>query len=533
MTIATIDDSLSPLRAVSYVRVSTTGQARRGTDPDGLSIPAQREANRRRALEIGALVAAEFIERGRSGRSMERPELQRLLRYIQDTTVDFVIVHKIDRLARNRADDAAITKAILETGAHLVSTTEAISTTPSGRLLHGIMASIAEFYSQNLATEVTKGMRQKATQGGTPGRAPLGYLNQHHIEDGREIRTVTVDPERGPHLAWAFHAYATGEWSMDEIASELNARGLTTKPGPNTPARPLTIRSVHHILRNPYYAGVVTFNGVEHPGTHEPLVDAATWASVQGILVSRRNGERSRTHDHYLKGTVYCLGCGYRLILQHTRRRERLYEYFLCHRGKAGCPQRKALPVAQVEQRVADCYRGIALTVAQRERIEGIALARLRRQHEANAARIDDLDQETAALEANQAKLLDAYYADAVPHSLFLAEQRRLKAEHAKLVRERKSAAADLAELEQGIREALDLLQDAHATYERSPAHIRKQLNRTLFARILLGPDTDDIRVELNEPYTTLSAGHPDGHDAIEHQNLAQHVAARGSDKDI
>jgi DNA invertase Pin-like site-specific DNA recombinase len=122
-----------------------------------LSIPAQREANRRRALEMGALIVAEFIERGCSGRSLERPELQRMLRYIQDTLVDFVIVHKIDRLARNRADDAAITKTILETGAHLVSTTEAISTTPSGRLLHGIMASIAEFYSQNLATEVTKG----------------------------------------------------------------------------------------------------------------------------------------------------------------------------------------------------------------------------------------------------------------------------------------------------------------------------------------------------------------------------------------
>jgi hypothetical protein len=353
-----------------------------------LSIPAQREANRRRALEMGALIVAEFIERGCSGRSLERPELQRMLRYIQDTLVDFVIVHKIDRLARNRADDAAITKTILETGAHLVSTTEAISTTPSGRLLHGIMASIAEFYSQNLATEVTKGMRQKATHGGTPGRAPLGYLNHRHIEDGREIRTVTVDPDRGPHLAWAFSAYATGEWSMDEIASELNARGVTTRPGPNTPARPLTIRSVHHLLRNPYYAGIVTFNGVEYPGTHEPLVDAVTWASVQDILVARRNGERSRTHDHYLKGTVYCLACGYRLILQHTRRRERLYEYFLCHRGKAGCPQRKALPVAQVEQRVADCYRNIALTVAQRERIEGVALARLRRQHETSTARI-------------------------------------------------------------------------------------------------------------------------------------------------
>lgn len=165
MTSTTTESPLSPLRAVSYVRVSTLDQARRGAEPEGLSIPAQREANRRRALEMGALIVAEFVERGRSGRSIERPELQRMLEYIQDRPVDFVIVHKIDRLARNRADDAAITRTIQNTGAYLVSTTEAISTTPSGRLLHGIMASIAEFYSQNLATEVMKGMRQKAIHG--------------------------------------------------------------------------------------------------------------------------------------------------------------------------------------------------------------------------------------------------------------------------------------------------------------------------------------------------------------------------------
>ena len=90
---------------------------------------------------------AEFVERGRSGGSLERPKLQRMLEYIQDRPVDFVIVHKIDRLARNRADDAAITKTIRGAGAYLVSTTEAISTTPSGRLLPGIMASIGEFKS--------------------------------------------------------------------------------------------------------------------------------------------------------------------------------------------------------------------------------------------------------------------------------------------------------------------------------------------------------------------------------------------------
>ena len=341
-------------------------------------------------MELGALVVTKFVERGRSGRSLERPELKRMLDYVQTSPVDFVIVHKIDRLARNRADDVAVTNQIVATGAHLVSTSEAINSTPSGQLLHGIMASIAEFYSRNLATEVMKGMRQKAIQGGTPGRAPLGYLNQHlRDREGREVRTVVIDPDRGFHIAWAFEAYATGEWSMSQIADELNRRGVVSRPGPSTPARPLTSRSLHRLLRNSYYKGVVTLNDAEHPGTHEPLVDPATWAAVQDVLAARRNGERSRTHDHYLKGTVYCIECGRRLILQHTRGKNgTVYEYFVCHRrGADDCAQRKALPVAKVEQRVADCYRTIALSVEQRDRIEQVVLARLRRRQSASAKR--------------------------------------------------------------------------------------------------------------------------------------------------
>ncbi len=225
-----------------------------------------------------------------------------MLEYIQERPVGFVIVHKIDRLARNRAADSAITKTVLGAGAYLVSTTEAISTTPSGMLLHGIMASIAEFYSQNLATEVKKGMRQKVIQGGTPGRAPLGYLNERRFEDGREVRTITIDPERAEHIIWAFYAYASGGWSVTRLAAELEARGLRTMPGPNTPAQSLTVNGLHHLLRHPYYKGIVVHDGGEHPGRHEPLIDSVTWATVQDILTARRNGERSRVHDHYLKG---------------------------------------------------------------------------------------------------------------------------------------------------------------------------------------------------------------------------------------
>ncbi len=498
---------MSPLRAVSYVRVSTLDQARRGAEPEGLSIPAQREANRRRALEMGALVVAEFVERGRSGRSIERPELQRMLEYIQDRPVDFVIVHKIDRLARNRADDAAITRTIQNTGAYLVSTTEAISTTPSGRLLHGIMASIAEFYSQNLATEVMKGMRQKAIHGGTPGRAPLGYLNERRFDDGREVRAITIDTERAELVVWAFHSYATGEWSVTRLAAELEARGLTTRPGPNTPAGPLTVNGLHRLLRRPYYKGVVVHNGVEHPGRHEPLIDPVTWEAVQDILTSRRNGERSRQHDHYLKGTVFCIECGRRLLVQHTRTgRGHYYEYYVCHRRReATCQQRKVLPIAEVEQRVEDLYRTIELNPDQRERIEQIVLAKLHRQQAVNDERLRAITVEAETVEANQAKLLEAYYADAIDREVFRTHQRRLNTEQANLAREKAKLESENTEILERVRDALDLLQDVHATYPNAPVTVRRKLNQAIFTRIFLGPEPSQIRAELNEPFATIT----------------------------
>ena len=134
------------------------------------------------------------------------------------TRSSYVIVHKVDRLARNRADDVAINLAIQQAGAELVSASARTSTKrPSGLLLHGIMSSIAEFYSRNLATEIIKGSVQKAKNGGTPARAPLGYLNVRRIEKGYEVRTVEVDPERGPLMAWAFVAYATGDWTTRRL----------------------------------------------------------------------------------------------------------------------------------------------------------------------------------------------------------------------------------------------------------------------------------------------------------------------------
>lgn len=161
--------------------------------------------------------------------------------------------------------------------------------------------------------------------------------SRSRFDDGREVRTITIHPERAGHVIWAFHAYATGDWSVTSLAAELKARDLTTRSGPDTPAGPLTVNGLHRLLRRPYCKGVVVHNRIEHPGRHEPLIVPVTWATVQDTLTSRPNGERSRAHDHYLKGTVFCVECGRRLIVQHTRTNGRVYDYFVCHRrGPSG-----------------------------------------------------------------------------------------------------------------------------------------------------------------------------------------------------
>ncbi len=423
-------DSFPPCSAVSYLRFSTDRQVDRGGAPEGFSIPAQRDANRRQAHDLGALIAAEFIDRGQSGRNTNRPELQRMLAYLREHHVDYVIVHKLDRLARSCADDIAITQAVHAASARLVSSTAGIDTTPNGVLLHGIMASIAEFYSRNLAQEVMKGMRQKVIQGGTPSRAPLGYLNvRRQTDDGREFRTVVLDPERAPYVTWAFEAYATGEWSVAQLVAESGNRGLRTRPTPARPSAAPTVTSFHRVLTNPYYKGIVTMNGAQHTGSHEPLVSAATWDAVQRLLSARRSGERSRIHTHYLKSTVYCFNCHRRLIVHKARSQSgRIYDYFVFSGRQSGAPRctQRALPIANVEHRVEDAYSAIEIDDRRRRQIEQTHQQRVARDTQAREQRCVELDEQSTLLASRQEKLLDLYYSDGIVREMLVKEQKKL-----------------------------------------------------------------------------------------------------------
>ncbi len=506
--------ALTPKVAVSYLRVSTRDQARRGGgDDEGFSIPAQRDANRRKAASLGAIVTKEFVDRGASARSVNRPELQLMLEYLADHDVDYVIVHKLDRLARSRADDVEITKSLDEFNVRLVSTTESIDQTPSGMLLHGIMSSIAEFYSRNLAAEVMKGMTQKARSGGTVGRAPLGYRNHLTVDsEGREMRTVILDAERAPFVVLAFGLYATGDWTISGLVDHLNQRGLTTTPTPRMPSRPITEGLLHKVLTNPYYKGQTKFQGVQYNGRHEPLVDEATWQRVQDVLASHVNGERVRQHPHFLKSTVYCGQCGERLLVQHSTSATGMkYPYFSCagrHSKRTNCTLRSVL-IYEVEKKLEEHFQRMQLDSNFRENVEVMIRDEFRSTREHVEAEQGDLKREQEKLERERQKLLEAHYAGAVPIDLLGREQERISRALNKIATQLAATSLEFEAVERNLQLALDLTVDCGAAYRDAPEHIKRMFNQAFFAKVLVIQDdesTGEVRLEaeLREPFDTL-----------------------------
>lgn len=423
--------------------------------------------------------------------------------------VDYVIVHKVDRLARNRGDDIDIMRVLRECGVQLVSASESIDDTPAGMLLHGIMSSIAEFYSQNLANEVRKGITEKVKSGGTVSRASLGYLNIRRIDEkGREERTVVLDKERAPLVKMAFEEYATGNWTVEDLAEHLAMCGLTTRPTPKIPSVPINQKALYKILVNPYYKGVVKYKGVEYAGSHPALVDETTWQQVQNILASHVNGERTREHPHILKGSLYCHSCGSRMIINYTKSRSGVrYPYFVCagrHNKVKNC-KLKAVLIGEVERQVEQIYDRYSFPPAVRKYLENFLQEGIKAERQKYEAELDGLRRERDKLERQRKKLLEAHYNDAIPLDFLKEEQQKIAKQLAAIENEVKARECAFESISERLSEALELMEDCGKTYRQVSDHVKKLLNQAIFSKLWVETD-GRITAEFTKPFDTLAA---------------------------
>jgi site-specific DNA recombinase len=485
-----------PKRAVLYLRVSTSRQATRNGEAEGYSIPAQRSACERKVSDLGAEVVREFVDAGASARSADRDGLQALLAYVAEGEADYVLVHKLDRLARDRADDVMILANIQTAGAILVSATESIDETPAGMLMHNILAGMAEFYSRNLANEAKKGIAQKAKNGGTHGVAPIGYVNTLARIEGREVKGVAFDDEKAEHVRWAFQTYAGGHWSISSLRDELEERGLKSRTTIKYVGTPLNNSQVHRMLSNPYYAGKIRHRELIYDGAHESLVDDETWYRVQEVLAGRRiAGDRSWRHTHYLKGSLVCHRCGGRMCYGHSRGKGGVYNYFFClgrHTGRTDC-NLPYVSVEKVEQEVEGIWKTqVQFTKQMIQEVGELARTSADARQEQDQSLLANQRQRLIKLERKKQKLIDAYLDEAIPVEDLKLRQTVVLAEIHDANRLIAACQQNMELVRKHLELVLLLLGNAGRLYRNAVGEQRKWLNQAVFATIAIDLTADD-----------------------------------------
>ncbi len=323
-----IDSELIP--AALYARVSSDRQ-----DVD-LSVAAQLRALRDHAKRNGYLVVREYVDEAESGRISHRPQFQRMLDEAGRPEAPFreILVWKFSRFTRKREHAVAFKSMLRRRGIRVVSITEHADDTPTGKLMEAIIESVDEFYSENLAQEVTRGMREASSRGfWVTGTAPYGY-RRVYVQDGAKKRPkLELDPPADAVVRRIFEMALQGR-SLLDVTRTLNSEGIPTRKG-----RKWIKTTIQSILDNEVYTGTLVWGTEARDGAppvrvenaFPAIVTKAEYRRVKKLLGSRapsRVHPRQASSPYLLSGMVRCDVCGKALTAGEAKSGR--YNYYVC-----------------------------------------------------------------------------------------------------------------------------------------------------------------------------------------------------------
>ena len=351
--------------AALYARVSSERQ-----DVD-LSVAAQLRALRDYADKNGYVVAREFVDEAESGRVANRPQFREMIEEASRPNAPFqeILVWKFSRFTRKREHAVAFKSMLRRKGIRVVSITEQADDSPTGKLLEGIIESVDEFYSENLAQEVMRGMREAASRGFWVGsKVPYGY-SKLMVQDGVKKRpTLELDTATSPIVKRIFDMSEAGSGMVD-ITRALNNEGIAS-PGGKLWGK----TSVHKVLTNEAYTGTLVW-GVNAKDKADPVRVEKAFPAIVSKTQFQRVGRQLRRRapkvahprrvgsSFLLSGMVKCKTCKRALTGQYSKSGQ--FPYYVCQslmkRGKEACTTPR-LAARRFEEMVVSRIRSNILT---------------------------------------------------------------------------------------------------------------------------------------------------------------------------
>ncbi|GEN31196.1 site-specific DNA recombinase [Cerasibacillus quisquiliarum] len=409
-------------RVAIYARVSTEEQAK-----EGFSIAAQLQTLRQYAQIYNWEVIDEYVDEGISGKSVKgRPEMKRLIKDVENERFDAVIVWKISRLSRNMLETLMILDKFEKYNVKFISYSENFDTSsPIGRLVLQIMASIAEMERNTLAENVKLGMKQRALEGRWNGGVVFGYdtVKKELVINEKEAEVVQL----------IYHMYANGK-GLRAISNHLNKAGYKTKRN-----RYFSINGVAQILDNVIYNGKISWlkfenwdskrrkgknpNPILVEGKHEPIISDELWSVVRARRKSKSFKQRQSNEPFLISQLLRCPDCGQGMvpsITTYTRKdgTKRKHRYYVCsdfhNKGSAAC-KANSIKAYEAEdtvikriQQFCSNKKKLYKTLTEISSTSAHAIKRLN-------IELEEIEKQLKEIEQLQAKYMEAFEKNTLP----------------------------------------------------------------------------------------------------------------------
>ena len=303
--------------AVIYARYSSHNQR-------DVSIEQQYAACEAFAAHEGYTIVEHYPDRAVSGKTDNRPQFQRMMRDAHKGGFDYVIAWKSNRMGRNMMQAMVNESKLAELGIRCLYVEEDFDDTAAGRFALRNMMNVNQFYIENMAEDVKRGMMDNASKCLVNNKPPLGYRK------GKDGRFEIYEPEAAI-VREIFDRILNG-WSIIDITTDLNRRGIRTSTG-----KEWKKQSFGHLLSNDKYIGTYRFADIVIEDGVPAILDKDTFARVQALLKSKKKprGKQRMNDEYLLTGKVFCGKCGSPMTAQTgTSKTGKKFDYYACNRKR-------------------------------------------------------------------------------------------------------------------------------------------------------------------------------------------------------
>ena len=421
----------------SYVRVSTQRQGQLGT-----SLTEQRSAIERYAERFNLPIIKQYEERETAAK-LGRPVFLEMLKNLRQGRAAGLVVHKIDRSARNLKDWADL-GALIDSGIEVHFANESLDlNSRGGRLSADIQAVVASDYIRNLREETKKGIYGRLKQGLFPFPARVGYLNSGKGAAKR------IDPVQAPLVRQAFELYAAGNVGLNALVERMYEAGLRNKNN-----RKISRNGLVCILKNPFYIGLIKIEKTAEmfAGVHPPIVSKTLFDAVQAVFAGKRMAKTQR-HFFVYRRLISCRRCGNALIAE----RQKGIVYYRCQTKH--CSQ-KCVREETVEEQLLKIYEQLQFSDEEHESLKAEAEKYFKDEPRRDEELKKQMVMELANIETRLAKLADAYVDEVFDKETYLQKKTELLFKRQKIQEKLAQKKGDHAEVIDELNKFLELVKE-------------------------------------------------------------------------